>query len=131
MAEYIDIARRAAVSGSGGAFERQSAACVLIKAALEPVAARAGNGTPAARAAVCAVLDAFHVDVALGNLAARVIVAVLDQQMRGGELADHRRKVALRAVVRRFYGVIAVEELRRKAREHRIRNIAGHQEVVR
>lgn len=38
---------------------------------------------------VCAVLDALHIDVALGNFAARVVITVGDEQVRDGEVADN------------------------------------------
>ena len=88
VAEYIDVAWCAALAGGCGAFERQGAGSGLLVAPLQPVAAPARDIAPAACPGVCAVLDALHIDVALGNFAARVVITVGDEQMRNGEVAD-------------------------------------------
>ena len=88
VAEYIDVAWRAALAGGCGAFERQGAGSGLLVAPLQPVAAPARDVAPATCPGVCAVLDALHIDVALGNFAARVVITVGDEQVRNGEVAD-------------------------------------------
>ena len=89
VAEYIDIAWRVSLAGGCGAFERQGAGSGLLVAPLQSVAAPARDVAPAACPGVCAVLDALHIDVALGNFAARVVIAVGDEQVRNGEVADN------------------------------------------